>query len=213
MWVSKRKKYAPYQPDQQAKKENFNFMNSFAAKGQVVLTGDSITDFYPVLDFFRDYTQRSGLTVYNRGIGGDISLFLKERLASNVLAIRPKQIVILIGTNDIERGYSSQELCGNVEDMFHQARELDPDVSLLLQAIYPVNGSVGYVGKRTNSYIQECNAQLAVLADRLKVPFLDLTAALSDEKGDLRPDFTYDGLHLNARGYEVVTTSLLELLL
>jgi lysophospholipase L1-like esterase len=42
--------------------------------------------------------------------------------------------------------------------------------------------------------------------------WLDLTGSLADEAGNLNEKFTFDGLHLNAAGYNIVTKKILPLL-
>lgn len=63
------------------KKENFLFLNeNFCKNGQTVLLGDSITELFNSYELFFDFSQKSGQAVYNRGISGDTSDRLLERL-------------------------------------------------------------------------------------------------------------------------------------
>ena len=86
------------------KKCNYTMLNKkYALKNQTVLLGDSITDFFNYYELFYDFCKSSGQAVYNRGISGDTTDRLLERLYDNVLSIEPKNIVLLIGTNDIKQ--------------------------------------------------------------------------------------------------------------
>ena len=98
-------KITEYNREQKTKRQNFCILNEeYALKNQTVLLGDSITDFFNWYELFYDFSKNSGQAVYNRGISGDTTDRLLERLQENVLNIKPKNIVLLIGTNDIGRG-------------------------------------------------------------------------------------------------------------
>ena len=72
--------------------------------GAIVFFGDSITQGWG--DDFRGKFPK--LNVANRGISGDITRGLLARLDEDVLALSPRAIVLLIGTNDIGRNISPQ---------------------------------------------------------------------------------------------------------
>lgn len=86
------------------KRDNFTAYNATSPSGQTVFLGDSITEYYPVEEAFGSYTKNTGSLVYNRGISAETSGHMKERLADTVLNIRPRNVVMLIGTNDIGQG-------------------------------------------------------------------------------------------------------------
>lgn len=200
------------------KMENFQMLNEkYARHGQTVLIGDSITEIFNWYELFEEYTRRTGQSVYNRGISGDTSDRLLERLKINALNIAPRNLVLLIGTNDLGVGAPASFTVGNVEKILLRSREILPDMNLVLQAVYPINkklsrASVCMVGKRKNEAIRAVNDGLHGLADRFGVRWLDLTQELSDAQGNLSAGFCYDGLHLNARGFEIVANGILPLL-
>ena len=143
---------------------------------------------------------------------------MKERLADTVLNIRPRNVVMLIGTNDIGQGVPEEEMLQNITDSVQIIRKQSPETNLILQAIYPVNENMEtlyarvMVGKRTNAGIKSVNEKLKKVAADNGAVFLDLTEALSDETGNLKRNFTYDGLHPTAEGYAVITEKILPLL-
>ena len=51
------------------------------------------------------------------------------------------------------------------------------------------------------SNLLELNILLKKLADERQIRFLDLTKNMADSSGNLNPNFTADGLHLNGDGY------------
>lgn len=195
------------------KMDNYTYLNSkYCRHGQTVLAGDSITEIYNHTELFADYTAKTGLAVYNRGISGDTSDRLLERWADNVLSLKPKNIVLLIGTNDSAVGADANFVADNVKKIIDMTKNDCPNARLILEAVYPINKKIRFWLGRSNKKIREINSALEALAKKEGITFLDLTADLSDSGGRLNPDFTYDGLHLNAKGFEKVTRRLLEIL-
>lgn len=213
---SKIQKRTKYDIAKQTKRDNFTFLNkNFCREGQTVVLGDSITEIFNVTDFFADYTAETGLAVYNRGISGDTSDRLLERLRDNVTSINPKNITLLIGTNDLGVKSGIDFTANNVEKIIDTIKHDCPNTKLILQAIYPVNAKINrnMVGARKNSDIKAVNAKLKAIAEKKNVIFADFTDILSDENGLFNSAYTYDGLHPNAVGYSVIIGKLIELLI
>lgn len=204
------RKATEYKIDKINKKRNFTYLNKkFCKENQTVLIGDSITEMYNHTEFFSKYSERTGLDVYNRGISGDTSDRLLERLYDNALNINPKNLVLLIGTNDLGVGADIYFILDNIEKIIDESREACPDINFVLLGVYPVGDRQG---RRNNRDIIRLNAHLSRLAKAKEVKYLDLTKELSDQNGKLNSEYTFDGLHLNAYGFEVVTNKLLPLI-
>ena len=190
----------------------------YAWHGQTVLFGDSIAEiFNSYKQLFYAFSQTSKQAVYNRGISGDTSDRLLERLECNALNISPKNLVILIGTNDIGLGLPTEYTLNNIKEILQRTQKLCPNTNIVLQAIYPVNSHLSIiarqmVGKRSNKKILAINEELHKIALDSKVQWLDLTKVLSDERGRLAKEYCYDGLHLNAQGFEIVSENIIPLL-
>lgn len=84
MFFRKEKDYQKktrYDLVKKTKAENFKYLNeNFSLKGQTVLIGDSITEIFNYYELFYSFCQKTGQAVYNRGISGDTSDRLLERL-------------------------------------------------------------------------------------------------------------------------------------
>ena len=118
-------KKTAYDYVQQTKKENFSFLNeTYAQQGQTVLFGDSITEIFNSYELFYAFSQTTGQAVYNRGISGDTSDRLLERLECNALNINPKNLVILIGTNDIGLGLPTEYTLKNIKEILQRTQTL-----------------------------------------------------------------------------------------
>ena len=202
------RKKTEYDLVKRTKADNYSFLsNNCCKKGQTVIVGDSITEIFN-MDLFAPYTGKTGLHVYNRGISGDTSDRLLERFYDNVLTIEPKNMVLLIGTNDLTINASAEYVADNIEKMLDLSLESCPDMSIFLQSVYPVE----YKNKKKNLEIIKLNEILSRLCNRKNITFIDLSERLTDDKGGLNMAYTYDGLHPNARGFKVIADEILRYL-
>jgi len=203
-----------YDREKTAKRENYRILNEeYALNSQTVLLGDSITDFFNWYELFYDFSKSTGQAVYNRGISGDTTDRLLERLHENVLNISPKNVVLLIGTNDIGRGLPLEMSVRNMDLILKEIKEACPDVNLILQAVYPINRPMRFKNeKRSNEKINLMNKEFIKLSEKYNCRWLDITDKLKDSDGNLKKEFTYDGLHVNVKAYKIVAENVVELL-
>lgn len=80
----------------------FEKMNDEEEKNGIVFLGDSITDFCDPDTYY------PGLNAVNRGIAGDMTVGVLRRMEASVFALEPRLAVLLIGVNDLSRGYSPE---------------------------------------------------------------------------------------------------------
>ncbi len=207
-------KFTVYNREMATKKANFTLLNEkYALQNQTVLLGDSITDFFNWYELFYDFSKKSGQAVYNRGISGDTTDRLLERLPQNVLNIKPKNVVLLIGTNDIGRELPLSLTLQNVEQIIKNTKAECPDANFILEAVYPVNEKMRDIReKRNNKKIHEMNKEYIKLCKKYDCIWLDFTDQLKDETGNLKREYTFDGLHINAKAYEIVASRVIPLL-
>lgn len=207
-----------YNTQKNTKKANYKFLNeTLALHGQTVLAGDSITEIFNSYELFYEWSKNNNCAVYNRGISGDTSDRLAERFYDNVLNISPRNIVLLIGTNDIGLGGNIENIAENIRNILEQIRRQSADTNVILEAVYPVNKTLSaearaMVGIRSNDKIMKLNSLLKPLAEEFSCAWLDLTALLSDENGNLHKNYCYDGLHLNANGFRTASEQIIPLL-
>ncbi len=207
-------KYTEYNREMVSKKNNYSFLNQkYALKHQTILLGDSITDFFNWYELFYNFSKSNGQAVYNRGISGDTTDRLLERLKENVLNIEPKNIVLLIGTNDIGRGLPLSVSIENLESIIKSTKECCPDVNFIIEAVYPINEKMrDRFEKRSNKKINEMNSEFIKLCKKHNCVWLDFTDKLKDKNGNLKEEYTFDGLHVNALAYELISEHVIPLL-
>jgi len=132
----------------------------------------------------------------NQGISGDTTTGILQRLHFFRNA-RPDTIYVMAGINDLLQGASDATVVRNLEQIVWQLRQDHPQAEIVLQSILPTDNRV------PNSRIRDINRQLIQIAQREGVHYLDLHPYFADDRGNLRRDFTTDGVHLTALGYGV----------
>lgn len=197
------RKITEYDREKTKKMNNFNFLNeNYCKKEQTVIVGDSITELFN-MEFFDKYTADTGELVYNRGISGDTCDRLLERFESNVLSLKPSKIVILIGTNDLTIKADPEYIAENIKKMINLTNSICPQTKIYVQAVYPVEAKQ----KSKNKKIIELNMMIRDMCKE-NVVYVDTYTPLLDDKGGFNEKYTYDGLHPNAQGFEVVAMEL-----
>lgn len=168
----------------------------------VILVGDSITEGFDVAKHF------PARRVLNRGIGSDVignNLVEKDkrgvlkRLNESIFDCGPTDVFLLIGINDLGQGHSPEIILEGYATLIEQIRTRRPDVRLYVQSVLPARGAFA----KHNENILKINAGLVKLAARSNCKYLDLHSRMLDDTGQLKAEFTGDGLHLKEPAYEV----------
>lgn len=177
-----------------------------------VFLGDSITDFYPLEELY------DGLPVVNSGISGYTTDDILNNLDNMVSIYNPTKVFILIGTNDIEREKSSDEIVNNIQEIVDRILKKRSNVKIYIESIYPINNtenqkiSHGMVGRRNNTTIQEINRKIKKYCKENDYVYIDMYSKLVDKDGNLDLKYTTEGLHISDLGYLKITKVLYEYL-
>lgn len=170
--------------------------------GMIVFVGDSITaggDWDRLLDR-RD--------VVNTGKPGDQTGDILRRL-DGVVRGDARAYVVMAGINDLAWGVPAEKIAENMGVLLARLRAASPGATLVLQSTLPVNPQVESFGY-TNNDVRRLNDLYRALAQEAGVRFLDLHPAMADAEGNLRREFTHDGLHLGGDGYRAWAAALRE---
>ena len=173
-----------------------------AGENRVVFMGDSITD-----GWGRKYGKFfPGKPYVNRGISGQTTPQMLIRFRPDVIALHPKVVVILAGTNDLagNTGPATLEAIeGNLTSMAELARE--NGIRVVLASVMPVCDYIKpQTARRPPEKIVALNAWIKDYAAKNGFIYLDYYSAMLDDKKMLKQELTYDGLHPNDAGYEVM---------
>ncbi|CAI6086252.1 GDSL-type esterase/lipase family protein [Cohnella sp. JJ-181] len=207
------------QDDKKEKVRKYNILNQFALKGQTVLAGSSLMEFFPINELQMKLDTR--YCIYNRGIAGYVTTDLLGSMEACIFELEPSKLFINIGTNDISApDYRLEQLLANYEEILtHVARRL-PDCRVYVMAYYPGNAKAEFpfvpkasmeevFQRRTNEAIREANRAIERHAAQRNYAFIDVNEGLTDEEGNLKAEFSSDGIHMYANGYAVILNNLL----
>lgn len=198
---------------------NYAQANRTVIPGQIVFVGSSLMELFPVEQF--QHKANLGLTkqLYNRGIRATTTADVLAHLQTLIFDLKPSQLVINIGSNDIGFGVPEQQFLANYAAILEQVHAQLPAAQITVLAYYPVNTQADFGGKkaehdhlyarRSNVTLAAANQKVATLAQQHHAVFYNANAGLTDTDGNLKADLTFDGAHLLPAGYEIVFQNLL----
>lgn len=187
--------------------KDFHIWNKDAVKGQIVFTGSSLMEMFPVEEWVRELGSDAPI-VYNRGVGGYKTSDLLPILDVCVFELEPRKVFINIGTNDLsDDSILLEKVMSNYDQIITQIEERLPGVIIYMMAYYPVNYDAAAEEMkpclliRTNEKINRANELVEQLAARHGQRFINVNAPLMDEQGRLKAEYTIEGMHIKPEGY------------
>jgi lysophospholipase L1-like esterase len=177
---------------------------------RVVFMGDSITDSWDDPKFGGFFP---GKPYIDRGISGQTTPQMLIRFRADVIALKPKVVVILAGTNDIAGNTGPMSLEA-IEDNLISMAELARanKIRVVLSSVMPISDyEQTKEGRPITQSVRRPPAQIKALNDWLRkyaadshAIYLDYYSAMADDKGFLKDELSDDGLHPNQKGYDVM---------
>jgi lysophospholipase L1-like esterase len=185
-----------------------------AAKGDVdiLFMGDSITDWWrnpgrgAPIDGAIPYGGKAvfekyfgAMKVANYGIAGDTTQGVLWRLQNGEgQGIKPKAVMLMIGTNNTGRN-TPPEIAMGIADVIFELRKDFPEAKILLLAVFPRSGPQSKV----RGQIAEINHLISTLHDNKHVFYLDIGDKFLAPDGSIPRDIMSDSLHPTSKGYEI----------
>jgi len=166
---------------------------------KVVFLGDSITE---------NWGKSTGIWFsnpewINRGIGGQTTAQLLLRTRSDAIELRPRVLVIEGGTNDMRDGVTPEQIRDNIASIAELARA--HHIKVMIASMMPVCDCFRPLsGLRTVERIRHLNSLLQNLCKKNGWHYLDFNTPLADQNGNMKREFTVDGVHPNADGYRAL---------
>ena len=160
---------------------------------QIVFLGNSITE------GGKDWNEKFGVVgISNRGISGDSTDGVIARL-NEIIHFSPKAIFLLIGINDIynELTPSTDYVANNILKIIKRINQELPETKIFLQTILPVEKEV-YKDK-----VIAVNEMIKTFVSQSKFEIIDLYSIFVNKDGKMKKELSYDGVHLNDKGYSV----------
>lgn len=183
------------------RKENAALGLPSKGENRVVFMGNSITqgwiDKRPAFFANRPYI--------NRGISGQTTPQMLVRFRQDVIALQPRVVVILAGTNDIagNTGPSTLEM---IEDNLASMAELAQvnGIRVVLCSVLPVFDYPWKPGLKPANKIINLNTWIKKYCDKKGFIYLDYFSSLADENNGMKSSLTTDGVHANVAGYKMM---------
>lgn len=190
-----------------AQYERYSAQNALLTlRPKAVFMGNSITNnwakFHP--EFFAENN------FVGRGISGQTTAQMLSRFQSDVVALRPKMVIIMAGTNDIamNNGYISHEhILQNIQSMCELAKH--HKIKPVLCSCLPAAAFKWRPNLTPAEDIKRLNEMIKAYAKANKIKYVDYHSALADELGGLPKEYADDGVHPNMTAYAIMEQILL----
>lgn len=169
-------------------------------KPRVVFLGDSITE-----NWFPADPALFSADVLNRGVSGQTTPQMLLRTFPDVVALHPRVVHILAGTNDIF-GNTGPETDRTIIDNIRAIIVLAKanHIAVVLGSITPSSHFAGQPGPNPSARIMRVNRLLRNLAAQLRIIWVDYHTPLANAEGGMRQELSNDGLHPNRAGYAII---------
>ncbi|MBN1820826.1 MAG: sialate O-acetylesterase [Prolixibacteraceae bacterium] len=166
--------------------------------GKILFLGNSITEGGNWKELLNDET------AINRGIGGDVSFGVLDRL-DDVIQRKPEKVFLLIGINDLAQFIPEKVIAENCQKIVERIKKESSETKVYIQSVLPVNPKLGRFPKNydLNDKVITTNKFLKKAAKQTKCPYIDIYNVFLNDEELLNPDYTHEGLHLNQQGYKV----------
>jgi acyl-CoA thioesterase-1 len=170
-----------------------------AGENRVVFMGDSITEGWHLDASF------PGKPYINRGISGQTSPQMVLRFRQDVIALQPKVVVILAGTNDIA-GNTGPMTPEQTEDNLASMADLAAanHIRVVLCSVTPAFDFPWQPGLTPAPKVLALNAWIEAYAAQKGYVYVDFHSALKDERNGLPHALSSDGVHPLPSGYAIM---------
>ena len=165
-----------------------------ASKETIVFTGSSsIRIWHDLQDRFPDHQ------IVNSGFGGSQASDLLIYCQELILEYRPKKVFIYEGDNDISEGKNTKEIMQDISKIIGKIRAQDATTEIVLIAAKP---SIARWNLKKD--YKRLNRKFRKLSRRdVQMNYADIWKPMLNNRKVKEDLFIEDGLHMNAKGYDI----------
>ena len=170
---------------------------------RIVLLGDSISEVHPAKEI-------AGFRVVNMGISGDKIAMEPDggvlRRLDVVARAKPEHVFVMVGVNDFWHTppKSVVDAKADYTKLVEALTTALPEAKLWFLSTFPTSGDHA----KFNPLVKELNERVRALAELHGAEYVDMHPLLANNKGELRAEFTGDGIHLTPEGYDAWTREI-----
>jgi lysophospholipase L1-like esterase len=188
----------------QIKRFEKNDKKKMPSPGRVLFIGSSTIRFWKSLS-----KDMSPLKVINRGFGGSQITDVLRYYDRIVTPYKFKGIVFYCGENDIAVGHSSEEVSNNFKKFCERVNEAYSDLPIFFISIKPPKRRL-----KKKEEMEKLNKIIKEYSDsKDQCNYVDIVPILS-ENGKIKKGISrIDGIHLNKKGYKLITSVIKPILL
>ncbi|MDP4174880.1 MAG: GDSL-type esterase/lipase family protein [Bacteroidota bacterium] len=159
----------------------------------ILLIGDSITEGFDVGKLLQEFQ------VLNAGVSGDSTVETLVRINNELFEVGPEIAFLCIGTNDFARNRTDEYILKNISKIIEKIISYSPLIKVIPVSIFPTRNNLPRPNERINMF----NDSLEALSIEKGLKYFNINRYFKDEKGQLRYEYTEDGLHLTIKAYEL----------
>jgi len=181
------------------KDEDFKVGYPAAGEKRVVFMGDSITEGWHLDKSF------PGKPYVNRGISGQTTSQMVLRFHQDVIALKPKAVVILAGINDMAENTGSITL-EQIEDNLAAMAEMATanGIKVVLCSVLPATHFSWHPGLAPAAEVATLNEWMKAYTAEKGYVHVDFYSAMKDAQGGLPPNLSRDGVHPLPAGHAIM---------
>ena len=174
----------------------------------IIFFGDSLVSKYDIEKFYPKQN------VVNKGVSGNKTENLLERINRDVYEYNPSKVIVLIGINYLKDNVDQEDILLNIKTIINGIKNNRKYSEIYIQSLYPVNSQkikdekLEYAYDLKNEDIKKLNSGLKSLCEQQNVKYINVYPSLIDKNGNMKKMYTSDGLHLSNLGYLKVTSVL-----
>jgi len=181
------------------KEDDLKLAPPAADENRVVFMGDSITEGWHLGDSF------PGKAYINRGISGQTTPQMVLRFHQDVIALKPKAVIILAGINDIAENTGPMTLEQTEDNLAAMAEmAMANQIKVVLCSVLPAFDFPWHPGMMPAPKVIAINEWIKAYAAEKGYAYVDYYAAMKDERGGLPATLSRDGVHPLPAGFAIM---------
>lgn len=162
----------------------------------IVFMGNSLVDFCEWNELFNK-------PIINRGLAGDTMDGMLKRV-DQVTKFKPSKIFLLACANDLPGKFTNLDTIYNkYKRLVDRIKSGDPDCKIHIISELPRSDFAP-----ASRLVQSLNEKLVNLSKEENIAYINAYNDLATDDGRLNRSFSYDGLHMNGKGYLVMKKAI-----